>query len=64
MELEEPKKEEKKVGEVAKKEKKSEPKKEKLVVRIIYLLFGGPSNDLNTQNMKRGLIERIFLNTR
>lgn len=46
-ELEEKKKEKKveEIRETPKKEKKVEPKKEKLIDRIIKLLFGSPPND-------------------
>ena len=68
MEVPEPeeKKKEKKVDEikeVPKKNKKVEPKKEKFVDRIIRVLFGGPSDDPDTE-MMRGVIDRMFLNTR
>ena len=43
---------------------KRKPKKEKLVDRIIRILFGGPSNDPDTENMMRGVINRMFLNMR
>jgi len=56
MEVPEPKEKEKKVEEIReapKKEKKTEPKKEKLMDKIIYLLFRRPSNDPDTQMMMR-----------
>lgn len=67
MEVPKPEEKRKKVDdikEVSKKSKKVEPKKEKFVDRIIRILFGGPSNDPDTEIMMRGLIDRMFLNSR
>ena len=67
MELPKPKKKEKKVDDIEegpKKSKKVEPKKEKFVDRIIRVLFGGSSNDQDTEYMMRGVIDRLFLNMR
>ena len=66
--MEVPKSEEKRkkvddIEEGPKKSKKVEPKKEKFVDRIIRVLFGGPSDDPDTE-MMRGVIDRMFLNTR
>ena len=67
MEVPKPEEKRKKVDdikEVPKKSKKVEPKKEKFVYRIIRVLFGGSSNDPNTEYMMRGVIDRTFLNMR
>ena len=67
MEVPEPKEKEKKVEEIReapKKEKKTEPKKEKLVDRIIRSLFGGPFYDPDTTEMVKGLNYMFFLDSR
>ena len=67
MEVPKPEEKRKKVDDIEegpKKSKKGEPKKEKFVHRIIRVLFGSSSNDPDTEYMMRGLIDRLFLNTR
>lgn len=60
MEIPEPKEKEKKVEELRrddKKEKSTVPEKEKLIDKIIFLLFRRPSNDPDVQMMIRGLAD-------
>ena len=60
MEIQEPEEKEKKVEEikgVVKKEKTLVPEKEKLIDKIIFLLFRRPSNDPDVQMMMRGLAD-------
>ena len=49
------------IREVPKKVKDVEPKKEKLIDRIIKLLFGDLSTDPDIENMLKGLTRHIFL---
>ena len=49
------------IREVPKKVKDVEPKKEKLIDRIIKLLFGDRSTDPDIENMLKGLTRRFFL---
>jgi len=57
MEIPEPKEKEKKVEELRRDDKKEKSTVEKLIDKIIFLIFRRPSNDPDVQIMIRGLAD-------